>query len=169
MTSTPIRTLTSADWQAFQRLRLEGLRECPEAFTASYETEQRYSEAIIKQRLLSNIVFGYFQNGVLCGLVGLNMHPDQPNLVHRGYIWGLYVNAEARGSGAGRKLMQAVIECAQEKKMEVLDLGVATTNTSALKLYQSLGFESYGIQKHALKVNGRYVDEIQMAKPLSKD
>jgi RimJ/RimL family protein N-acetyltransferase len=37
------------------------------------------------------------------------------------------------------------------------------------RLYASLGFVEYGIERKALKHNGRYYDEILMAKELSLD
>jgi RimJ/RimL family protein N-acetyltransferase len=42
-------------------------------------------------------------------------------------------------------------------------------NEQARRLYAKLGFLEYGIEKNALKQNGRYYDEILMAKDLSKN
>ena len=39
---------------------------------------------------------------------------------------------------------------------------VATTQTAAIALYQSLGFRSFGCEYRALKIGERYVDEEQM-------
>ncbi|WP_317935242.1 GNAT family N-acetyltransferase [Sporosarcina aquimarina] len=36
---------------------------------------------------------------------------------------------------------------------------VVTTNSTAKKLYTSLGFEKFGTEKRALKVDGDYFDE----------
>jgi RimJ/RimL family protein N-acetyltransferase len=41
-------------------------------------------------------------------------------------------------------------------------------NEQARCLYANLGFLEYGIEKNALKQNGRYYDEILMAKDLSE-
>ena len=43
---------------------------------------------------------------------------------------------------------------------------VVTDNEPAQRLYASLGFVEYGVEKNSLKQNGRYWDEALMAKPL---
>jgi len=48
-----LRPLLPADAAAFQRLRLQALHECPEAFTSSYEEEVSLSVAEIADRLAS--------------------------------------------------------------------------------------------------------------------
>ncbi|WP_229176231.1 GNAT family N-acetyltransferase [Bradyrhizobium ivorense] len=46
-------------------------------------------------------------------------------------------------------------------------MGVTKGNAPALRLYQSAGFVEYGLERHALKVDGRYYDEILMEKDLA--
>jgi len=41
-------------------------------------------------------------------------------------------------------------------------LTVAADNQSAIKLYQNMGFEMYGMEKKALKNNNEYTDELLM-------
>ena len=53
--------------------------------------------------------------------------------------------------------------------MELLQLTVVSGNKPARRLYDSLGFIEYGIEKNSLKQDGRYWDEVLMAKPLSAD
>jgi RimJ/RimL family protein N-acetyltransferase len=43
---------------------------------------------------------------------------------------------------------------------------VVQDNARARRLYASLGFVDYGIERNALKQNGRYYDEVLMAKDL---
>jgi hypothetical protein len=42
--------------------------------------------------------------------------------------------------------------------VEQIVLAVATTQESAIALYQSLGFRSFGMERRALKIGERYVD-----------
>jgi len=59
--------------------------------------------------------------------------------------------------------MVEIINKAKELEgIEQLNLTVVTTNTSAKRLYASLGFEVFGTEKRALKVGQRYVDEDYM-------
>jgi RimJ/RimL family protein N-acetyltransferase len=43
---------------------------------------------------------------------------------------------------------------------------VVTGNEQARRLYASLGFVEYGMERKSLKHNGQYFDEILMAKDL---
>ncbi len=43
--------------------------------------------------------------------------------------------------------------------VEQIKLTVVSENGTAKKLYKSLGFEVYGVERNALKFNGKYFDE----------
>lgn len=57
------------------------------------------------------------------------------------------VSAQARRQGAGRLLMEALIERAQQLGANGLLLEVAVTNTAAITLYESFGFETISVRK----------------------
>lgn len=72
----------------------------------------------------------------------------------------MYVAPEARSTGLGKALMLEVIKMARNLNgLEQLNLSVVSTNISAKKLYESLGFETYGLERNALKQNEEYFDE----------
>ena len=48
----------------------------------------------------------------------------------------------------------------------MLQLSLVSENVEARRLYESFGFVEYGVEKNALKQDGRYYDEILMAKDL---
>jgi ribosomal protein S18 acetylase RimI-like enzyme len=77
----------------------------------------------------------------------------------------MYVRPGARQAGIGRKLVEAVIEHARGH-VELLQLSVISDNQPARRLYASLGFEEYGIERRAAKYHGRYHDDVLMAKML---
>ncbi len=66
----------------------------------------------------------------------------------------------------GRRLVESIVEFAGSK-VELVQLAVVRGNEEARRLYASLGFEEYGVEKNALKQDGRYYDEILMAKELT--
>ena len=61
--------------------------------------------------------------------------------------------------------MEAIIEIARHR-VELVQLTVVRDNEQARHLYASLGFREYGVEKNALKQDGRYYDEVLMAKDL---
>ena len=87
---------------------------------------------------------------------------------HKGMLWGMYVRPNARNMGVGRRLVETVIAFARER-VELLQLAVVSENEEARRLYASLGFVEYGIERRALKQHGRYYDEILMAIDLTGD
>lgn len=58
-----------------------------------------------------------------------------------GVLYDLFVDTNARKSGAGRALMLAAHEYAKNNGFARLDLSTAKTNHSAQALYESLGWE----------------------------
>jgi ribosomal protein S18 acetylase RimI-like enzyme len=58
------------------------------------------------------------------------------------WLEDLYVREDARGTGLGRALAEAVIERATARGCARVELDVNTENAPALALYRSLGFET---------------------------
>ena len=65
----------------------------------------------------------------------------------------------------GRLLLEAALELAAQS-VELVQLVVVKDNEPAVRLYESVGFEAYGLEQRALKIDGRYYDDILMAKDL---
>ncbi len=159
------RRLAAADVEHYRRLRLEGLRSYPEAFAASFEAEASRPLDWFVERLERNVVFGGWQGvSALVGILGLHI-PDAAKSRHKGELWGMFVAAEAQGTGLATALLARVIEYA-ETAVEEIRLTVVTTNKAAVRLYANAGFRRFGLERRALKVDGRYYDELLMALPL---
>ena len=163
--SLQIRALIGADAQAFQALRLQGLLECPLAFSSSHEEEAGTSLATVGERLVEpgGAVFGAFDNGVLVGLSGVRREA-QRKLAHKAFIWGVYVAPGSRRTGAGRRLLTAALAYAGETlRVRQLMLGVHDKNLAAIALYRGLGFEPFGLERGFIRVDGVLHDELHMA------
>ena len=160
-----LRTLTPEDVATFQALRLRGLQEYPEAFASSYEEEVCTQPAEIERRLQSkpdSAIFGAFQEAKLVGLTGLQQE-SLAKLAHKASIWGVYVAPEARRYGVGSKLVSHALNYASEiLAVRQVNLGVNTSNTAAVALYNELGFVQYGLERGFLLVSGVLHDEYQM-------
>ena len=159
-----IRVLGADDAQAYQALRLRGLRESPTAFSSSYEEEVGRSAADVVARVTpaadgSKCAFGAFVDGALGGIVAF-MRPLRPKLEHTSELVGMYVAPEQRRRRLGRALVDAVVEHARRQSgVEQIKLGVNATNDAARRLYQAAGFVRYGVEPNAIRVDGRYYDE----------
>lgn len=141
---------------------MRALMEHPEAFASSVEEEESTTVADIAERLrketTENCSFGVFIDEMLAGIVHLSRSP-RAKTRHKAYIGGMYVVPEARGKGAGRALLEAAITHARTlKELEEIVLAVTVGNEAARHLYEAMGFESYAIEPHYIKVGDRYYD-----------
>jgi len=161
-----IRLLTADDAEVFWHLRLEALRNDPASFADSAEEHLETTIETARERLASsdpasNFVVGVFEHGQMIGTAGFFRRPNNKER-HKGHIWGVYVRAESRGKGIGSALMKEIIRRARTfNGLEQITL-VASARLPAQKLYQSVGFESYGIEPHSLKIGSEYVNDVLM-------
>jgi ribosomal protein S18 acetylase RimI-like enzyme len=162
-----IRRLTPADAAMYRDIRVEGLRCNPEAFGSTFDAENARPLAFFSDRISGSQSFGAFHGSELVGIAGLLIHEGQKE-AHKGLLVGMYVRPSARQAGVGRRLVETIIELARHQ-VELIQLAVVSDNEQARRLYRRLGFVEYGIEKKALKHEGRYYDEVLMAKGLKPD
>ena len=168
--NTHIRPITHQDATRFFALRARALQEHPEAFAQSHRSHMETPLEAVEERLRSTaespdeFILGLFDGDeALIGMVGFSRYAADKTR-HKGLIWGMYVASEAQGRGFGRALMQEAISRAQAMPgLEQINLAVIDGNTSARRLYLSLGFRTYGLEKRAVIVNGEYLDDEYMA------
>ena len=165
-----IRFLTPDDAGEWLRLRVEALEGDPEAFSASLEEYRSLSIDEVKKRLWPDkdaFVVGAFEGGSMVGMAGF-FREKGPKSRHKGRIWGVYVSPTARSAGVGRRMMRALLDRVMAiDGVEQVLLSVSTTQLSAIRLYRSLGFESFGREPRALRIGDRYVDEEYMILPVN--
>jgi ribosomal protein S18 acetylase RimI-like enzyme len=162
-----IRRMAPADAVLYRDIRLESLQRNPEAFASTFEHEESQPLTWFADRLAAADVLGAFDDSTVLGTAALSIHQG-PKHAHKGVLWGMYVRPNARRAGLGRRLVEGIIELARSR-VELIQLTVVQENVQAQRLYANLGFVGYGIEKNALKQNGRYYDEILMAKALTSD
>ncbi len=160
-----VRRLLPADAALYRDIRLEALKSDPDAFGSMFEEESVQPLQWFADRLDGSAVFGAFDGSDLLGIAGFLVRQGRKE-AHKGLLSGMYVRPGTRGAGIGRRLVEAVIDHAR-RHVEQLQLTVVAGNERAQRLYTGLGFVAYGLEKNSLKMDGRYWDEVLMAKPLS--
>ncbi|MEH7115935.1 GNAT family N-acetyltransferase [Neobacillus vireti] len=168
-----IRLLTPADAQSYWTLRLEALKNHPEAFLSSYEESVRRENAVEQTAenftTKANYTFGAYDQAQLVGVVTL-LQEERKKIRHRANIFAMYVSPSKRGKGLGKALMTAAIQQAKAMKgIEKINLNVTATNQRAKQLYAKLGFQEFGLEKNALKVDDAYYDDLYMVLYLNEE
>jgi ribosomal protein S18 acetylase RimI-like enzyme len=159
-----IARLAESRWQEYRNLRLEALKNDPLAYGSSYEEELPYQEAEWRRRM-QNVLFA-LEDGAPVGMIVCGRN-NRLKTGHICGIYGVYINQDHRGRGTGKKLMDAALE--EIKKMPgvvKIELAVNPTQKAAARLYRKYGFKVTGRVKKALRVNGKFYDELMMERHL---
>jgi len=164
--SFTIRRLDPADAEDFRAIRLKALLTAAEAFGSAHAVEAAGPLADFADRLASTAVFGAYRGGRIVGTAGFKQEAG-PRDSHKGFVWGFFVEPEARGQGVGAALMEALMAHAASV-VEQLTLAVVSSNAAAIALYEKCGFRSYGVEPRALKGAEGYADEVLMVRFLGE-
>jgi RimJ/RimL family protein N-acetyltransferase len=150
------------------------LRDCPDAFTSSFEEDAAKPLSWVVARLTPDpkdgTVLGAFDaDGALVGSIGLARELRRKQR-HKALLFGMFVAPERAERGVGRELLAACLARARAiAGLEQVDLTVTATNARARRIYEAAGFRVFGIEERALKVGDRYHAKAHMVLFLRDD
>jgi RimJ/RimL family protein N-acetyltransferase len=104
--------------------------------------------------------------GRLTGYIRLGPPTHLPENSHVLQVQGLAVDPAAQRRGAAAGLLAAAERHARGQGARKLSLRVLGSNLAAIRLYEKLGFRREGVLREEFCINGAYVDDVLMAKPL---
>jgi L-amino acid N-acyltransferase YncA len=91
------------------------------------------------------------------------LSPVQRKSAYRGVAEGsLYVREDARGTGTGRRLSEAIVEAADAAGIWTLELWIFPENRTSIALCESLGFRIVGVRERIGQREGRWRDVVLM-------
>lgn len=145
-TVAPVLSVERVGPEAFARaraLRLRALRDAPDAFWVTAEEEAATTVGEWRRRLAmpDAATFVAVRDGADVGLaVGTRHHEHEGDAA----LQAVWVAPEARGSGAGRALVRAVVAWARAAGYGSVRLDVGDANGPAVRLYARMGFVPTG-------------------------
>lgn len=125
-----------------------------EDYFAAFDDNHHEFVAVIPQEDGGELVIG------MAGLV-VSSNPRRRHSAGAGIL----VHRDYQGQGVGRRLMETLLDMADNWLMLVrVELTVFTDNEPAIRLYESLGFAAEGVKRKAAIRGGVYADELMMAR-----
>ncbi len=108
-------------------------------------------------------------DGTICGTTQIVLPPK--NNQAQGHIVELttnFVAPWARGYGLAKNLLQAVEKHCANEGFAVINLDVRETMERAIKLYESLGYETFGTHPFSVRVDGETIKSRYYYKVINK-
>jgi ribosomal protein S18 acetylase RimI-like enzyme len=131
---------TPENWELYKDIRLEGLREDPQAFGSPLEKEGSFTREKWLKRVSNPFSYIAVSNDRSVGTIGAYMTEENEKKV--AHIVGVFVSKEGRGKGVGSMLLEAVLrKLKEDKTIDVIDLTVNEDQTAAVGLYGKFGFK----------------------------
>lgn len=161
-----VALLKAADATQYRKLMLQAYELAADAFTSTATEREAEPKSFWVTRIADpsgmSAAFGAFEDQELFGTVALEFSA-KPKTKHKALVIGMYVSPEARGTGAGRALLEAAVEYARAREGTLLlTLTVTEGNAPAANLYTSAGFQSFGIEPMAILTPGGYKAKVHM-------
>ncbi len=139
-----VRRLGAHEADLLREVRLRALRDAPMAFGSTLAREQGYAPERW-ERWAADSATGERQAIFIAepaaGMASGVIDDDDPALAH---LYAMWVAPEARGTGAGRALLDAVLAWAADRGAERLTTSVTDGNAAATALYTAAGFSDTG-------------------------
>ena len=158
-----IRKLQPHESTVYREVRLACLKNVPQFFGSTYEEEilnpKFFFETCIETDSPDHVMFGAFDGEQLIGITGFN-RMARKRASHRGELVQVYVESGYRGQNLGERLLRYALDYAfTQAGIEQVQLSVIASNQTAIRLYEKLGFKSFGVQPHYFKLEDGYLDQ----------
>ncbi|WP_127509385.1 GNAT family N-acetyltransferase [Actinoplanes solisilvae] len=137
-----VRPMTSADAPAVLAIYQAGL----DGGNASFEPAAPTWPAFDSSRLTAHRFVAVDENDTVIGWIAVSPVSARP--VYAGVVeHSVYVDAAARGRGAGRALLSALIAATEAAGIWTIQSAVFPENTASLALHQACGFRTVGVRE----------------------
>ncbi len=134
--------------------------------TATFDTEPRTVEqqtAWFKDHDKKHPVIVAEYQGTIIGWASLSPWSDRTAYSKTAEI-SIYVKAEFRNQGYGKKLMAKILEDGEAEGLHTIIARIADSNPVSIKIHEEFGFRHIGVMKEAGEKFGKIIDVFLMQK-----
>lgn len=153
-TLATVRAMTPADWPAVRAIYEDGIA----TRNATFETTPREWDEWNAGHLEACRLVAVHHDAVV-GWAALS--PISKRAVYSGVAEvSIYVAAQARGQGIGRRLLGELISSAEGAGIWTLQAAVFPENLATIRLHRAAGFREVGRRERIGQLSGRWRDTI---------
>lgn len=164
--NTRVRLATPADAPAIATMYNQGIEER----IATFETEARTAEQIATQLIARGDRFPTVvaeRGGTAVAFAGTGPYRTRP--CYRGIAeHSVYVHRSARGTGAGRAVLEALCRACEERGFWKLVSRIFPENAASLALHARVGFRTVGMYQRHGQLDGVWRDCVIVEKLLGE-
>lgn len=153
--SLTIRAMTPADADRVLAIYQAGL----DGGDASFETAAPDWAVFDASKLPGHRLVAATPEGAVVGWAAVG--PVSGRAVYSGVVeHSIYVDPAARGQGAGRRLLAALIASTEEAGIWTIQAGIFPENTASLRLHAAAGFRTIGTRERVGRHHGHWRDVV---------
>ncbi len=161
-----IAPLAPDNAMAYKALMLHAYEQAADSFTSIPQERALQPDSWWLNRIADpadlSFVWGAFAGQALVGTVSLEFSA-RAKTRHKALVVAMFVHENFRGQGLARQLMQSAVAHAMARQgLRVLQLEVTQGNAAAEQLYQSLGFQPYGVEPMAVWTANGFKSKVHM-------
>lgn len=129
------------DWEDLRAIRLEALKDTPDAYGSTYDESVRWSDAQWKNAASTRLYYLADRDGRVVGMVSGGSNDAYPGTR---WLYGMYVTSDERGSATAALLVRTIGDWARSHGAAEVYLHVTRSVPRARAFYERVGFHETG-------------------------
>ena len=165
MTAYRLRSATAADAEAICRIYNQGIEDRIATLETELRTPEERRQWLAGRSPRHPVIVAEESAGEIAAWASLNVFNAREAYRFVADI-SVYVERRWRGKGAGRVLLERLVELGRQHGFHKLVLAAFPFNAGGMALYEKLGFRTVGIYREQGQLDGKWVDTIVMERLL---
>jgi len=154
--------LRAEHWPAVARIYADGIATGNATFETKVPNWEGWHASHLPEHRFVALV-----DGRVVGWVAVS--PVSDRCAYGGVVENsVYVDADARGNGVGRALLERLIESTERAGVWTIQTGIFPENEASIRLHERGGFETVGVRKRLGKLNGVWRDAVLLERRSDK-
>jgi len=166
VTDVTVRDARADDSEAIARIYNQGIEDRVATLETTLRSADERRDWLAARSLRHPVLVAIDRANQVLGWASLNQFNPRPVYDHVA-DFSVYVAREARGSGVGVALLEALEERARQIGFHKLVLAAFPTNSAGMRLYVRREFQVVGTYHEQAQLDGEWVDVILMEKILN--